>query len=607
MYNPSVRFPRRARVLERELADSHRARETLLRDTHHRLLEVIDTVPAMIGATDETGHYVFANRCMAQALGTTPGQLVGTQASGMGRALMESGPFRRQREKVVQDREGRERVFLTTRTPLHGGGRDKPLTLMTALDITELKEAERKLLFLAYHDPLTGAPNRFLIAQEMEKLLTQEEGDDVFGLFLIDLDRFKGINDTLGHRVGDRLLKSVTIRLTDSLPDAEVIGRLGGDEFAIVYKLDGACLDADAHRKAEVILQLFKQPFSIAEDEDDLKTGNVISTTISMGVVIHAGGEETFDALLKRADLAMYRAKQRGGNGYRLFEPEMEKAEAVIRRIELDLHDAVRNDELVLHYQPQVDLRSGQITGVEALLRWRRPDGSLMAPGHFLPVAEETGLIVPITEWVLHEACGQLVRWSKEGLTLRMAVNLSGVLFHRVDMQHMLTEAITTTGAQPAQLELELTESVLIHNADIVNRQFKALRELGTAIAVDDFGTGYASLGYLSRLVIDRIKFDKSFMDRLESSETDQTILRSMIMLCRNLGIRMTAEGIERPEQARWLAAHRCEEGQGFYFGRPQTPDRVEALVRASLPHWHQEMEGMISPIAAVGGGGFSS
>ncbi|NHN88781.1 GGDEF/EAL domain-containing response regulator [Acetobacter conturbans] len=587
----------RIKELEQKEEASHRARTTLFRDSHKRLLEVIDLVPALIGATDREGRYVFANRCMAEALGTTPEQLTRREtASDEVANLFPDGQFWRRYEKTIRDAKGRERVLLVAKTPLYSSASEMPLALVTALDITDLKAAQKTLQFLAYHDQLTGAPNRLKVEEQISRLLTcPEDQCETFALFLLDLDRFKAINDTLGHRMGDRLLRSVLSRLRENFPKAYVIGRLGGDEFAIVHPLDPHNCEEEARRTARLILECFEMPFGIGGTDDNLTDDTVVITTVSIGIVIQDKGDETFDGILKCADMAMYKAKSGGGNGYRLYNPAMERVEAVAMQIEQGLHHAVCNDSLVLHYQPQVDLRSGRITGVEALLRWKQPDGSLLPPMQFLPIAEETGQIVPITSWVLEEACTQLARWNHAGLDIRMAVNLSGVLFARTDVHTMVMAAIERHKVNPAQLELELTESVLIRRAKLFNRQLEKLRQLGVAVAVDDFGTGYASLSYLSRLVIDRIKFDKSFIDRLEHNQTDQTIVRSMIMLCRNLGIRIIAEGIERPEQARWLARHRCEEGQGFYFGKPMEAAQIAGLVRASLPGWQKDGNSPVS------------
>ncbi|NHN84488.1 EAL domain-containing protein [Acetobacter musti] len=597
---------RRAMTLERELAESHRARAAQLQRSRQHLLQVIDTVPAMISATDGAGRYVFVNRCMAESMYSTPEALIGTLAPGRrGPVRCESMVCKPEQERIgccgekrdccgerfeeiVHDSRGRERVHLTSDTPLKMGESETPLWLKTSLDITDLKVAQRKLHVLAYQDQLTGAPNRLKVEKTIQALVSGAKNEKTaFALFLLDLDRFKAINDTLGHSKGDRVLKSVVCRLAKILPDAVVSGRFGGDEFGIVLRLNEADCEQEACVRAAVILDAFVTPFAFGEEEGDQigvsADDSVVITTVSIGVAVHHGGPVMFDTLLRRADMAMYKAKAAGGNTYELFRPEMEAREEAAMRIELDLHRAVPNRELELHYQPQLDLRSGRIVGVEALLRWRRADGNLLAPGIFLPVAEETGLIVPITEWVLKEACRQLSVWRAMGISVRMAVNMSGVLFRRSDIRGMVLDVIERSGINPSDLELELTESVLIRNTDSANRQLADLRKLGAAVAVDDFGTGYASLTYLSRLVIDRIKIDKSFIDRIEESESDQAIVRSMITLCRNLGIRVTAEGIERPEQAQWLARQRCDEGQGFYFGRPQPADKIAVMIHATM------------------------
>lgn len=605
----------RAVVLERELADSYRAREEARRMDRKNLLQVIDTVPTMMGATDPEGRVVFINRCMAEVLGSTPAQLTGTMVPGLRNVARKDSCHSENHpgncgvlkecchgryEETIHDAHGRERILLTSATPLDTGRGEVPLTLRTSLDITELKNAQKRLHALAYRDQLTGGPNRLKVEQVVNHFMGSGRLRPAFALFMLDLDRFRSVNDTLGHSVGDLLLKCVAARLERILPHASVVGRLGGDEFAIVIRLKKADQEVEACLHAAAIRDCFVQPFilgtggafpSAAVSDEDSK----VITTASIGIVVSSDEQVTFDRLLRRADIAMYKAKSAGGSGYELFRPEMETAEEAALRIELDLHKAVRNNELMLYYQPQIDLRTGHIIGVEALLRWMRPDGTMQAPVTFLPVAEETGLIVPITQWVLEEACNQLAAWSEQNFSVRMAVNMSGVLFRRANIRSMVLNVIERTGINPADLELELTESVLIDNAEMANRELADLRRLGIAVAVDDFGTGYASMSYLSRLIIDRIKIDRSFISEIPNSTSNQMIVRSMIMLCRNMGIKIIAEGIETPEEARWLAAHHCDEGQGFYFGRPQPAEKITELLRlaASSPHGDTYATGM--------------
>ncbi|MBO1358362.1 EAL domain-containing protein [Acetobacter sacchari] len=580
-------------ALEREKKANHRARDELLRASHERLLQVIDTAPIMISAVDAEGRYVLVNRRHAEMVGAPASALMGTIARSWGddeqrseqqaRLVIETGRAGPHYEETFVDAEGVERTLMTTKAPLHltppGESSSKPLVLITSLDITKRKAAERELHVLAYYDQITRLPNRLKLEIDLLRLNRKNQHQS-FALYAVDLDRFKAINETLGHQAGDGLLRAVAERLVATLP-AAIVSHIGGDRFAIVSPLDiGASRDAVEH-KAKQILSAFNEPFELAVSHPEREEPGTVLSTCSLGVVIYRGGALRFETLLKRADMAMYRAKARGGRGYAFFQHNMEDAQAASMRIELDLHSAVRRNELRLHYQPEFDLKSGKIFAVEALLRWERRDGTLLSPGYFLTVAEETGLIAPITAWVLDEVCRQIGVWRAQGLTPRVAVNISGVLFRLADVHQMVTSAIEKSGVDPASLELELTESVLIENVDSTNRQLAALRDLGVSIAVDDFGTGYASLSYLTKFAVDRIKIDASFLRQIEESTNDQFVVRSILSLCRNLRLKVLAEGIERGEQALWLARHGCREGQGFYFARPRSAEDITNLLNA--------------------------
>ncbi|GBQ26108.1 EAL domain-containing protein [Gluconacetobacter azotocaptans] len=563
---------RRARVraveLEQELESSRQAHAEILRGSRDKLLQVIDTVPAMVSATDANGNYIFANKFHARVLGARQGP--GSAASQLrDRQVLETGLPTARYEETIADRYGMERVLLTSKIPLHDDATGLRYVLTTSLDITDRKKAEWELHHLAYYDQLTGLPSRSKLEVEMQAMVGQRQGGGPpFAFMLLDLDRFKSVNDTQGHTVGDLLLRKVAVRLRTALPHAAVIARLGGDEFAIVHDIADAAAAAEL---AERIVGIFARPFVLGE--------RAMNVGASVGVTLFLGDDETFGTLLKHADLAMYKAKNEGRCRYAFFDSAMEQAFFAATELEQALGNAVGNEEFVLHYQPEIDLRSGTVMGVEALIRWVRPDGELIYPGRFLPLAEETGLIVPMTVWSLREACRQAALWKRDGMPLRVAVNLSGILFRQHDVHQLVTDAIAETGLDPAFLELELTETALIENPEAASPQLAALQRMGVSITIDDFGTGYASLIYLTKLPIRRLKIDSAFIREIDSSPGSRTIIKAILALGENLGIKVIAEGIEREDQLRWLEDQNCQEAQGFYFGRPVPPARLRAVI----------------------------
>ncbi|WP_342628204.1 EAL domain-containing protein [Nguyenibacter vanlangensis] len=562
----------RAVQLEQELETTRLARAEILRGSRDRLLQVIDTVPAMISATDADGNYLFVNKFHARVLGPRQGRNNAASVT-RDRQVLESGLPTSRYEESISDRYGMERILLTSKIPLYDEASGMRYVLTTSLDITDRKKAEWELHHLAYYDQLTGLPSRSKLESEMQALMAQRGPNGrPFAFLLLDLDRFKGVNDTQGHTVGDLLLRKVAVRLRTVLPHAAVIARLGGDEFSIVHDIADA---ADAAELAERIVGIFSRPFMLGDRS--------MSVGASVGVTLYPEPDATFETLLKRADLAMYRAKNEGRCRYAFFDQGMEQVFSAATEMEQALRRAIDKGEFVLHYQPEIDLATGAVSGVEALIRWVRPGGELVYPGRFLPLAEETGLIVPMTVWSLREACRQAAQWRHDGIHVRMAVNLSGVLFRQHDVHQLVVDATTETGLDPNFLELELTETALIENPDSAGRQLRALQMLGVSVAIDDFGTGYASLAYLTKLPIRRLKIDSVFIQDLASSSGSRAIVKAIIGLGENLGIQVIAEGIEREDQLRWLEDQNCQEAQGFYFGHPLPPARFRTLVEAGV------------------------
>lgn len=426
----------------------------------------------------------------------------------------------------------------------------------TATDITAEMVASRRAKYLALHDPLTDLPNRELLGERLEQAISGVgRRRDMAALLLIDIDHFKDINDTLGHPTGDALLKEVAVRCAACVREVDTVARIGGDEFAIVQI--GIKEPADVQLLARRLLELFQQPFEI--------NGHEVLATISIGVALIPSDSSVPDKLLQLADIALYRAKEDGRNAVRFFEPEMDARLQRRRELERDLRLALARDELELYYQPKVSLLNDELSGVEALVRWNHPKKGLVPPGEFIGVAEETGLILQLGEWVLRTACRQAVAWPG----LQMAVNISPVQFRRSDLIEVIKSALDETGLPPHRLEIEITESVLIQQTEVAAKLLKELKQMGVRIAMDDFGTGYSSLSYLHRFAFDKIKVDRSFIQSLGVEPAAAAIVRTVIGLASSLHMLSCAEGVETKEQLTRLRGEGCDEVQGFLFGRP--------------------------------------
>ena len=448
----------------------------------------------------------------------------------------------------------------------------------TGSDITERKLTEQRIEFLAYHDPLTGLPNRVLLEDRLEQAIAQaERGHHGLALVFMDLDNFKKINDSLGHAAGDALLKEVATRLKHCVRDTDTISRQGGDEFVLV--LGGLHGSEGSLPVLTKIMESLQEPF-VCE-------GNELSTSASMGVALYPQDGDCFDILRKKADMAMYRAKEAGRNTYRFFDEAMDEEAVEHLLMRSGLRRAVERGEFVLHYQPQVDIASGRVVGVEALLRWEHPEFGLVHPGRFIPVAEDSGLIVPIGAWVIEEACRQAMAWRRAGLPeLVMAVNLSAAQFRRHGIEDTVAQALQRSGLVPALLELELTESILLQDVEQVLATVQRLKQLGVQLAIDDFGTGYSSLSYLKRFDIDKLKIDQSFIRDLASDPDDAAIVRAIIQMAHSLGLRAIAEGVETAELLQQLRGFGCDEAQGYHYARPMPAAEFEHYLtqRSSAP-----------------------
>jgi diguanylate cyclase (GGDEF)-like protein len=454
------------------------------------------------------------------------------------------------------------RIFCVTHDHMPGIGG----WVETFEDITDRREAEDKIAHMARHDGLTGLPNRTHFREHLENALAGLGRDDTIAVLCLDLDRFKVVNDTLGHQYGDQLLQIAAERLRGTLREADFIARIGGDEFSIlqVAKDQPTAVTALARRLVDVM----SAPILVGDQQ--------MQVGVSVGIALAPADGGEADLLSKNADLALYRAKAEGRGTYRFFEPEMDARMQARRELEFDLRHAVATCAFELHYQPIIDVESNDVSGFEALLRWDDPVRGRVPPMQFIPLAEETGLIVPIGEWVLREACAQAAQWPDH---IRIAVNLSPVQFKSTNLVGTVVNALAASGLAANRLELEITESVLLLDSEATLLTLHQLRGLGVSIAMDDFGTGYSSLSYLRKFPFDKIKIDQSFIRELADGGDSLAIVRAVTGLGSSLGIATVAEGVETAEQLRRLKAEGCTSVQGFYFGAATPANEATAFL----------------------------
>ncbi|UWU85098.1 EAL domain-containing protein [Bradyrhizobium yuanmingense] len=446
---------------------------------------------------------------------------------------------------------------------------ERPAVLLALMDITERKRAEARLAFMAQHDGLTGLPNRSLLRQQMdEMLLHTRRGSEKVALLILGLDNFKAVNDTLGHAVGDKLLRGVAKRLRSTLRDEDGLARLNSDEFAVLQS--GLARPEDAVGLAKRLLAAIADPY--------LLDGHSVVIGASIGIAMAPGDGEDSEKLLKSADMALSRAKLDARGSFAFFEAALDAKAQSRRKIEVELRDAIQNDVLRPYYQPLIDLASGRITGFEALVRWPHAERGMVSPAEFIPVAEDTGLINPLGGLMLRRACLDAAAWPDD---VRVAVNLSPLQFRSGNLLSMVTDALKHSGLAPRRLELEITETLLLEKSAQVLATLHALRALGVRISMDDFGTGYSSLSYLRSFPFDKIKIDQSFVRDLAANREAQAIIRSIVSLGKGLGVTITAEGVETEAELSCLRAEGCHEGQGFLFSKARPNAEIVSLLAA--------------------------
>jgi diguanylate cyclase (GGDEF)-like protein/PAS domain S-box-containing protein len=549
--------------------------------------KVFESSGEAIMITDAAGGIISVNRAFSLVTGYPAAEVTGRNASllasgrhsreffgGMWRSVLETGYW----SGEIWNKRRNGEIFpewLSLSSVRDAQGRVTHLVGIFS-DISERKAAEARIAFLAHHDALTGLPNRLLLKDRMEQAIVHcERSGNKVALLFVDLDRFKAVNDTFGHPVGDALLRDTAQRLLACVRDSDTISRHGGDEFLVVLTdLQSSEVPAQIAGK---IMAALGQPFHIETHE--------AAISASVGIAVYPEDGSDFGELLKKADIAMYHAKEAGRNAFRFYTERM-NADAQER---LDLHSRLRRalerNEFVLYYQPVFDLRSGRIVGGEALVRWQSPELGLVAPGLFIPAMEHSGLIVPLGEWVLREACAELAQWHAQGCPqLSMAVNISAIQFRRGDVEETVRRALEASGAPPSSLELELTESILIDGADQVLASIRTLQALGVRLAIDDFGTGYSSLAYLKRFAVDKLKIDQSFVRDIVTDQDDAAIVRAVIQMARSLNLHVLAEGVETEAVAAELRTMNCDLVQGYHFGRPIPAAEFRRLIGASAP-----------------------
>lgn len=470
-------------------------------------------------------------------------------------------------EHRIQSKDGSWKWLLARGTVVHRNSSDNQPSRMigSSADITERKLHEAQIDFLVNHDPLTGLPNRILAKDRfIQAMAFAERLDGKAALIFLDLDNFKSINDTLGHTAGDKLLKVVSLKLQECVREADTVSRQGGDEFVII--LANIRASDNISLVVNKILAQISLPMSI--------DGQDLSISSSLGIAVYPDDGNDFDTLMKKADVAMYKAKEAGKNTACFYTYKMNIDAYERLSIRNGLQKALSNNELILHYQPQINLTSGKVIGAEALLRWVHPEQGMVAPSRFITIAEESGLIVPIGDWVLHEACRQVALWQQAGWAdCLIAVNLSAVQFKRGNLEQSILNAISEANIEPTSLELELTESILIQDTEYVLAILQRLKALGVYLSIDDFGTGYSSLSYLKRFAVDKLKIDQSFIREMQHNPNDAAIVRAIIQMARSLNLKTIAEGVETESMANLLHLHHCDEAQGYFYAKPMPAD----------------------------------
>lgn len=561
-----------ARALDESFASLHSS-QAALATSEARFRDVVEASSDWIWEIDREGRFTYLSErfksvtglCRDQWLGASIDDLLSTELGTLSQWL--SIPNRRNNISVqcrYSNNSGQARVTRLSAREIDGLG-----FRGTATDITEEVEARRRIEYLSQHDALTGLPNRTRLQEFLDgKLKAVPTVDQPLVMLSLDLDRFKPVNDLLGHAAGDRVLNEVSRRLGECIRSGDLVARIGGDEFVLI--LTDVSSEDEVEALCRRLIDSIEQPMQLDEQE--------VFVSASIGVAMAPNDASEAAELLRYADMALYEAKAGGRNTWRFYAGDMNARIIERRRLESDLRYAIKHGELRLHFQPRFRIADGAMVGAEALVRWQHPERGLIPPDTFIPIAEDTGLILPLSNWVLNAACENAAQWTQD---LFVSVNLSSTEFQRGNLVERIQQVLAVTGLEPSRLELEITESVMLEDAVVALDIMRALKGLGVRLSMDDFGTGYSSLSYLRSFPFDGLKIDRSFVNRLSESEDDQSIIQAIVGLGRALSLTVTAEGIETDDQLELLKAVNCDEGQGYFLSRPLDIEAFNALIGA--------------------------
>lgn len=592
-------------------ADQAQRHAAILQESEERFRSAFDYAAIGMALVSQEGRWLQVNRSLSQILGYSEDELLATDVQAithtddLGDLLIQQSRLIKndvpgyQTEKRYIHKFGHEVWTLLSVSRVRDPETHSLRFIFQIQDITDRKRAEARLVHDAFHDGLTGLPNRALFIDHLKLAVARSLRKEyaLFSVLFLDLDRFKVVNDSLGHLVGDQLLKAMASRLEGCLRPGDTIARLGGDEFTIL--LEDLKSNSEAIFIAERIQRELTKGFEVE--------GRQVFTSASIGIAPSTIGYERPEDILRDADTAMYYAKSLGGTRHQVFDKTMHVRAVKLLQMQSDLRQAIDRGELFVEYQPIVSLESFKITGFEALARWKHEDQGLIPPNQFIPVAEETGLIIPIGNWILRKACAQMREWQKlypSETPLTISVNISGKEFAQPDLIQQIEQVLEETNLDPRTLRLEITESVVVENVEAATGMLKRLRMLGVGLSIDDFGTGYSSLSSLHRFPISTLKIDASFVSRMNGQDENTEIVRTIMSLAGNLGMDVTAEGVETLEQVTKLRTFGCEKGQGFFFSRPLGVKDAENLLTEtapliSMPQYYENVESLTNRLVA--------
>ena len=578
--------------LEEMRAQLQSARDELL-SSHDQFQAILDAVPGGVSWLDRDLVYLGINSHLAQTFGLAPAEFIGHPIGFLSASpdfekfatTFFDGPQESDNHELEMDVGGTPRTYFMMARKYRGGNS----ALFVGIDISERKQAERKLLRDAFYDRLTDLPNRALLTERLERAIeySRRRESYLFAVLFLDFDGFKNINDSLGHTVGDKVLKTVARRLEGMIRGSDTVARLGGDEYVLLLD-DIDDLSAATHI-AERIHRAMMVPFVVE--------GQEVFLTVSIGITINSSAYNHTEEILRDADLAMYRAKASGRNRYEVFDRKMHDAAMQRLQMETDLHHSLENADFLLHFQPIVSFADGRVNAFEALVRWHRPRAGFTSPGEFIGLAEETGLIVQLDRWILKRSCEQMKSWIEtfgaHQCPAAISVNLSSRHFAYPDLVEFVAQTLADSGLAPHNLHLEITESAIMENIESVAILLRGLERLGVAVGLDDFGTGYSSLSYLHKLPLHTLKIDRSFAHSAGEDRQNWQIVRSIVMLAHGLGMKVVAEGIETEEQRAQLADMNCDYAQGYYFSKPfDAPSATELIAQGLHQRFLSQIRG---------------